>query len=136
MSENFKKAFIKTFEKVLEEPEKQQGPNITLDNSIYISDVISPDAYRIIFDNVKEPQLFSHTPREHRLRGEKPQLNPDYTVPIPAEFANKIGWQIGDDLIVDIYDEDNAEIIIAKKFKGKEAKEKFRALRNKLYANK
>lgn len=44
------------------------------------------------------------------------------TIKIPRELAAKLNWRVGDELWVEIYDEDLSQAIIGKKLKGAEAK--------------
>ena len=60
-------------------------------------------------------------------------LKPDFSIKLPSDLVAKIGLKIGDDVTVSILDEKNAELVVSKKFKGEEAKQKFRSLRDSLY---
>lgn len=60
------------------------------------------------------------------------KIRSDYSIEIPKDIIKKFGWKVGTEVWIDIHDEDFQQIIIGKKFRGKEATESMNKLREKL----
>lgn len=113
--------------------ESEEEPQVIADNlstdSIFIKNFFSAHDYikEILGENVHSEKRSKYAIKKGNF------LRPDFSIKIPSDIASKIGLKIGDDVVVSILDENNAELAISKKFTGDEAKKKFTALRESLY---
>jgi antitoxin component of MazEF toxin-antitoxin module len=51
------------------------------------------------------------------------KLGPDFHIRIPPALAEKLGWDIGSDIYIEVFDEDLRQALVGKKLVGQEMKQ-------------
>ena len=71
--------------------------------------------------------LERRTPRKPK-QADYQRIQPDMTIKIPNDVAERLHWGVGSEVWVDTYDEDLSQAIVGKRVRGEEAKKAMRKL--------